>query len=349
VSGAIVVPRKQDARRPGSQQLRAVLSRAVERRRPRACIVDMERVPCPYGSSWWLEEITLELNDGSRIALVFKDLLREANGSGARQVKPAFVTDPTREPWVYQNLLMGASPGPPAVWAALTDAATGRYWLFIERVRGVPLAHVGDRDAWCAAAEWLGRFHATAPAPRARRGPLLRHTQEYHGRWLARALSAAEDDARTSDAAREKLSRLRALASAHERATRGALATGASLIHGEFYASNVLIEQSGPVFTIHPVDWEMAALGPPLVDLAALMSGRWRTDDRIAMATAYRAGAQSMGLRCPALGELLLTVAACRLLSAVQWLGWATDWTAPADHRNDWLEEAERCASELRE
>ena len=347
MSGALVFPVEQDLLAPSNEQLRAVFSRAVERHRPRRRIVDMEREPCPYGSSWWLEEITLELNDKSRVALVFKDLLGEATGSGARQVKPAFVMDPAREPWVYQHLLMDAPPGPPKLWAAVTDVGTGRHWLFIERVDGVPLAQIGDRNAWCAAAEWLGRFHATAPIRRAIRGPLLRHTHEYHRRWLGRALRAAQDDARTSNVTVEKLARIRALVPSHERATRDALATGASFIHGEFYASNVLIEQAGAAVAVHPVDWEMAAIGPPFFDLAALMSGRWSADDRIAMATAYREGARSVGGHAPRLEELMRSVAACRLLLAVQWLGWAVDWTAPADHQNDWLEEAELCAMKL--
>ena len=332
---------------PSTEQLWSVLSLALERSGERSRIVDIERVPCPYGSSWWLEEITLELSDGSRTTLVFKDLVRETSGSGARGVKPEFVTDPARESWVYQNLLMDVPLGPPAFWAADTEVAAGRHWLFVERVNGVPLAQIGDRDAWCVAAEWLGRFHTTAPAGRAVRGPLLRHDQEYHRRWLTRALSSAQDDAQTSDMAREKLARLRALVSPHERATKRALATGSSLIHGEFYASNVLIEPYSATFAVHPVDWEMAAIGPALIDLAALMSGDWSSNDLVAMATAYCEGARSAGGRGPRPGDLLLEVAACRLLLAVQWLGWAADWTAPADHRNDWLEEAELCAMEL--
>ena len=121
-----------------------------------------------------------------------------------------------------------------------------------------------------------------------------------------------------------------------------------SLIHGEFYSSNVLIEESGATYAVHPVDWEMAAFGSPLLDLAALMSGGWGSDDRIAMARAYREAASDAGAHCPGVDEFTRRVAACRLLIAVQWLGWAAGWTAPAEHRNDWLEEAERCAEELR-
>ena len=351
MSEALVATLDQNAG-PATSQLRAVLSRALERSGSRVRIVDIERSPCPNGSSWWLEEITLDLDDDSRISLVFKDLVRETTGSSARRVKPAFVTDPTREPWVYEHLLIDAIPGPPKLWAAVTDLPAGRHWLFIERVNGAPLAQVGELDAWCAAAEWLGRFHATAPVRRATRGPLLRHDEEYHRRWLARAVRAAHDETRTSDAhlemAREKHARLRALAPAHVRAIERALAAGSSLIHGEFYASNVLVEQSAATVAVHPVDWEMAAIGPPLLDLAALMSGRWSLDDRGAMATAYLEGARSAGLRARVLEDVLAEVTACQLLLAVQWLGWAVEWTAPADHRNDWLEEAERCARELR-
>ena len=351
MSGALAVPLQQEPLAPSSAELCAVLSRAIEPSRPRTRIVGLERAPCPNVSSWWLEEITLDVSDGSRIALVFKDLIREAEGSDARRVKPAFVTDPARERWVYEHLLIAAAPGPPKLWAAVTDFSAGRHWLFLERVHGTPLTRFGD-TAWYSAAEWLGRFHATAPVQRAVRGPLLRHDRKYHQRWMARALSTARHHAKSSaaarDAARDKVERLRALAPMHERAIAAALAASPSVIHGEFYPSNVLVRQSDASVAIHPVDWEMAAVGPPLLDLAALTSGRWSESSRAAMATAYREGARSAGVRGPTVDEILRGVAAARLLLAVQWLGWAAEWTAPEEHRNDWLEEAELCSSELR-
>jgi aminoglycoside phosphotransferase (APT) family kinase protein len=133
----------------------------------------------------------------------------------------------------------------------------------------------------------------------------------------------------------------------HERALVDALASGSSLIHGEFYASNVLVEATAAGCAVHPVDWEMAGLGPPLLDLAALISGRWGSDDRLAMTMAYREGVQAAGVCRSTLQEFKRSLAACRLLMAVQWLGWAAAWPAPEDHRNDWLAEAERCAEEL--
>jgi aminoglycoside phosphotransferase (APT) family kinase protein len=123
---------------------------------------------------------------------------------------------------------------------------------------------------------------------------------------------------------------------------------GETLIHGEFYPSNVLVDQRGTSCSIHPVDWEMAGAGPPLLDLAALLSGRWGPDDRETMQQAYCEGAPEARACFATPDAFRRGLTACRLLFAVQWLGWARGWDPPPDHQNDWLEEAERCAEELR-
>jgi Phosphotransferase enzyme family len=54
-----------------------------------------------------------------------------------------------------------------------------------------------------------------------------------------------------------------------------------TFLHGEFYASNVLVVcEEGEGWRVCPVDWEMAAVGPGLIDLAALTAGRWTADER---------------------------------------------------------------------
>ena len=57
-----------------------------------------------------------------------------------------------------------------------------------------------------------------------------------------------------------------------------------TFLHGEFYPSNVLIEDAVEGPRVRPVDWEMAGLGPGLADLAALISGRWEEAEREALA-----------------------------------------------------------------
>src|SRR3712207_1435794 len=60
-----------------------------------------------------------------------------------------------------------------------------------------------------------------------------------------------------------------------------------SLIHGEFHPSNVLVRHQPNRGRVCPVDWETVGIGPSLLDLAALVAGRWAPDQRTALARAY--------------------------------------------------------------
>ena len=91
---------------------------------------------------------------------------------------------------------------------------------------------------------------------------------------------------------------------------------------------------------VAPVDWELAAAGPGLSDLAALVSG-WPREDREALAAAY-AGEPGV----PPFTARDLDLA--RLQVAIQWLGWAPpQWQPPPGQRHDWLAEAAGLAGEL--
>ncbi len=114
-----------------------------------------------------------------------------------------------------------------------------------------------------------------------------------------------------------------------------------TVIHGEFYASNVLVAGDAADPRVCPVDWELAAAAPGLIDLAALVSGGWsdgdRERDRRRLPLRGRPGAFSAR-------QLDLA----RLQLAVQWLGWAEpSWSPPAGQRHDWLGEALALAERL--
>jgi aminoglycoside phosphotransferase (APT) family kinase protein len=113
-----------------------------------------------------------------------------------------------------------------------------------------------------------------------------------------------------------------------------------TFIHGEFYASNVLISEHADPTRICPIDWEMAAIGPALLDLAALIAGNWPEEQRTEMAMAYY---ESLPPACNFYGSVeafFQALRCCRLFLAVKWLGWSSDWQAPNEHRCDWLAEA---------
>ena len=104
----------------------------------------------------------------------------------------------------------------------------------------------------------------------------------------------------------------------------------------------------GPAaWRICPVDWEMAGTGPALMDLAALVSGKWTADEKEAIASAYHSAMAGSETWQPTFAEFLNALDYCQLALAVQWLGWSRDWTPPIEHRHDWLNEAVQLADRL--
>jgi hypothetical protein len=309
-------------------------------------VVDMRRRRSAYASSWPLEEIDLRLADGSRVALVFKDLSPAAATCGADRIKPDFLCDPRREIDVYTGLLAQARAGTAVCYGTLCDEAAGRFWLFLERVPGVELYQVGDVSIWAVAARWLAGWHArfAGAVPSLDATRLIRYDERFYRRWPERALEHV--DARPPAGASNASDVLAAIARGYDRVVDALLAAENTVLHGECYASNVRVDPRESPGRVCPVDWEMAAVGPGLVDLAALTSGRWTESERMAIVSAYY-DALPPSHRGPSRTAFLETLDFCRVHVAMQWLGWARDWCPPAEHAHDWLGEAWRLARRL--
>lgn len=301
----------------------------------------LEREPSPYASTFALEILRVRRPGGRVLEVVFKDLGRRRMLPVARRVRPRFLFDPAREIEVYRRILGPAGLGTPACYGAELDERAGRAWLFLERVRGRELYQVGDSTAWKAVARWLARSHtqfadvaADLDAPATAR--LLEYDERHFLRWVRRAVRFRAG----GGAARRRLLWL------SRRAARiaGELAAmPRTLVHGQFYASNVLVSRLGGTLRVCPVDWETAGLGPGLLDLAALVSG-WDDRRREALCQTYREAAPGPDVDAASFQRGLDL---CRLHLAVQWLGWARDWQPPAGHARDWLGEALGLAERL--
>jgi hypothetical protein len=292
-----------------------------------AAVLEVRRRESEYRTSFPLEQLDVELEDGARLRLAFKRLGWGGLSERARLAKPRFLHDPCREPAVYASVLGSASIGAPCYYGALLDPAGGRYWLFVEWVEGRELYQVGELELWKAAARRLGGLHVELAANlggHAESGRLVDHDAAFYRRWMVRAREFAE--ARGGRAAA-----LEWLAERHEQVVEALLALPRTVIHGEFYASNVLVATDTATPRVAPVDWELAAVGPGVTDLAALVGGKWSEGDRAAIVAAYAEieGASARDLDF------------ARLQLAVQWLGWApAGWAAPEGQRHDWLGEA---------
>jgi Ser/Thr protein kinase RdoA (MazF antagonist) len=299
----------------------------------------MFRRPSEYRTSFPLEELDLTLEGGTELRLIFKDLAWSALDDEARLAKPEFLYDPRREPAVYASVLAPRELGPRYYGAAI-DAAADRYWLFIERVDGRELYQVGDLELWQAVARWLGEMHTSLADDlegHVERARLIDYDEPYYRRWIERA----QEFAVAPGQPRSRSEGVAWIADRYDPVIEGLLDLPKTAIHGELYASNVLIAGDASALRVCPVDWELAALGPGLVDLAALVSGGWPDGDREAIVSAYRAAGG-----VAAFSPEQLTLA--RLHLAVQWLGWAPpSWIPPEGQRHDWLAEALALAERL--
>jgi aminoglycoside phosphotransferase (APT) family kinase protein len=299
---------------------------------------EVERRPSPYRTSFPIEELRFGLAERGEVRVGFKQLEWDRLEPAAQLAKPRFLHDPEREPEVYRALLPQAPAGSPEFFGSVLEAE--RSWLFVEWVEGRELFQVGERELWEEAARWLARFHVALAPERERyrrEARLLDHDAGFYRRWIERAQEFAGDP-----------KPVEWLAARHEQVVEALLALPQTVLHGEFYASNVLVvtgsEHTPPArnsdVRVAPVDWELAAVGTGLSDLAALASG-WPDEDREVIAAAYAA---EPGVAPFSRRDLDLA----RLQVAIQWLGWAPpEWEPPEGQRHDWLGEAVALAEKL--
>jgi hypothetical protein len=275
----------------------------------------------PHGSSCRLYNVGV---DGLP-PLLLKDLSPGALLPEAREVRPAHLYDPLREIAVYRLILSPERIGP-ALYGACVERRRGRYLLLIERVDAMALDYIGDFDVWLGAARWLGAMHARVDGGRLD-ARCRRHLAIVDGAemrfWLERAVASAH--ARGDEALDDIAQASNELCSAFDRMPR-------TFIHGELFASNLLVGDDG---SAAPIDWELAAIGPAAVDIAALSSGAWSSDERAMLVDAYAAGAGANDR-----AELFRQVELARLYLALRLLGWSDGWMPPVDERHDWRAEA---------
>jgi hypothetical protein len=315
-------------------------------------VASLDRSPCAFTSSFTLEELAVALDDGTQLDLMFKDLGTSGLSERARAAKPDFLYDPLREIEAYRSILAPADLGTAAFYGSVVDPAHGRFWLFIENVPGTALWQIGELEVWEAVARWTAELHGRFAGEEVHgAATLVRYDADLFRLWMRRALNFADRwEAQQPGKGRRAIEWL---AERYEPVVERLAALPTTFIHGELYASNVLVEQRDGETRVCPIDWELAAIGPGLIDLAALTMG-WGAEERSALTTAYRARVQAGGEAGGPMdggltdgepfGELL---DCARLHLAVQWLGWAPDWRPPRSHRRNWVDEALIIAEEL--
>lgn len=308
-------------------------------------VVSLRQQPSSYHSSFAIEELEITLEGGDRLQIIFKDLSQRAVLEGAQRNKPQFLYDPKREIETYRKVLAPRGLGP-VCYGGVIEEETGRYWLFLEKVRGLELYQIGEMSVWKQAARELASIHESLAGQAkalAETVPLLRYNESYYQIWMRRA----QDFLSGPGQPLEMRERIMYLSERYSRVIEHLLELPQTFIHGEFYASNIIVEEKKERVRVCPVDWEMAAIGPGLMDLAALVAGKWTEEEKAEMALAYTEalGPESNWFRSAE--YFLRALEYCRLQIAVQWLGWFGRRRAYSEHTHDWLSEAISLAEKL--
>lgn len=305
-------------------------------------IEKLQRTPAWYRSSFALEELEVTLDDGVLLHILFKDVNLQALSEDGRLAKPLFLYHPLREIETYRHILAAHLPDTAICYGAVSDSARDRYWLFLEKVAGVALYEVG-LATWQRVAQWLATMHKhfaqqTELGDLAVTSHLLRYDRDFYWVWPRRAQIFLRHIEPPPPA--DALERFDRLVASYDQVVERLLALPVTFIHGEFYAANVLVQETADRLRVCPVDWEMAALGPGLLDLAALIAGNWTEAEKSLMALAYHQALSGEGSWSPTIDEFLAALNCCRLHVAMQWLGWSAEWRPPPNQAQNWLDEA---------
>jgi hypothetical protein len=226
----------------------------------RSQVAILDRQPNIYTATFPSEIVRCQLGDGRELRLSCK------YGTDHGTPLSAITRHKGGVPYeaaVYRHVLRTSRATTPTFYGAYSDVNTGHTWLILEYLdNSARLQFTWEPSAAMAlAARWIGRFHNVTEErlSRASMRFLTRYDTEYYLGW-ARCTSLVAGHLR------QRFPWLTTLCGRFEDVVALLLASPPTVIHGEYYPSNVLFRGG----TVYPVDWESAAVAAGEIDLAAL-------------------------------------------------------------------------------
>jgi hypothetical protein len=216
----------------------------------------------PLDSTWYrTEAITADLDSGEQMKCFLKDF-----GSYTRE-KGQMAARRERERFCYKEVFPNGDLGLPTFVADIWSDQ--RTWLILEFVDGVPLGW-RELETWYEAAAWLGRWQ-TAVADQLQS---LRESSHFPDRGHAYFDNIARNA--TAGAARfgeDVAWKVETALPAYLKGAEQLIRQPQTLVHGAFRPHQILVDPEQTPVRICPTDWEIAAIGSCLYDLAALTDG----------------------------------------------------------------------------
>lgn len=315
-----------------SHCLEALLAKAL--RRP-VGIEHLRREPGQFVTGFPSEILHLSLHGGEELSIFLKYFDFEIANNPDRSCQE-------REIEIYQELL--GEDNLPAVkcYGSRWNAVTRKQELFLEYLSDWRLEWQ-KFEHWPTAARRLAHLHAhfrTRAEKLNRCGFLLRLDDAYFRRWIDQALDvvATYDGSFVGD--------LMPVARSYDRVVELLVNQPLTLVHNDASPQNILVDASRNPARICIVDWEMAGIGPGLVDLAFLKYGFDPARDEV-LCDAYRAGLSEVSITPPAQREFQRQLAACEMHRVVYLLAGSQSWKSPKENVVEWVAEARQLISKL--
>ena len=274
----------------------------------------IDRSPEPFSSTFPVEIVTCRIGNRGRQTLLCKYSRPGRHHLPAWHVSHGHRHGVGYEAQVYRHVLEPLRMTTPRLWGTY-EGTGGRAWLALEYLDGSVRVKSAPLDLESAAA-WIGRFHARNESRLSE--PSLQflntYTADYYRGWARRTLGYARKVCR---ACRQ----IELLCEAFEQAIDALLDPQLTIIHGEYYPSNVLRRPD----SVHPVDWESAAIAAGEIDLAALTEN-WPAEVAGPCERAYAHARWPAGGADAAFAHRLW---AARLYMLLRWTGAPRAWANP--------------------
>lgn len=228
-----------------------------------APVTAVRELPAPPSTSYAVRRLLIDLGDGRTLDVFHK------NFDVSPHEPHVALSRGRRECYVYENVLAGLELGTAELYGTAWSDRGAPHWLLLEFVHGRKLRRSPPDDR-LAAAGWLGRLRSSLNGrlPEiAATGILLEYNDAYFAETAERARHAV-------GSRRGSLRhRLETALADYETIIHDICSAEQTLVHGSYRAKNILVDESVSAIRICAADWELAAVGPALHDLAFLADG----------------------------------------------------------------------------
>jgi hypothetical protein len=244
-----------------------------------------------------------------------------------------------RELHLYRDLLVDTGMGTAKYYGSLFGESEKKYWLFLEFVDGKPIKELGF-EHYLAAARWLGRWYEYSLQNFQFIGDctFLAHHDHHFFQGTAEAayLAVSKFSSGLAD-------RLAFILSGYLPLVQAMVSQPPVLVHGSYCREHILLDCRIQPPRLCPVDWESAALGASLFDLAYLVDG-FTSPQLEKIIKVYKNQTNECGISIPTMDEIEYLINCFCLHRNMKWLRAAWDEKISHEIVVNLVERAERLA-----